>query len=103
MDNHLHLVLERGPVALSRIMRTLQSSYAQKFNRRHRRVGHLFQGRYKAFLVQHETHLLALVRYVHMNPVSAAIVARPEAKVSRGQSCNPAFSVQFRVARDNPR
>ncbi len=79
MGNHVHLALERGPVTLSHIMRTLQSAYAQKFNRRHRRVGHLFHGRYKAFLVQDEIHLMALVRYVHMNPVAAGIVVRPDA------------------------
>ncbi|MGH2398128.1 MAG: transposase, partial [bacterium] len=48
MDNHVHLALQRGPVALSRIMLAVQSSYTQWFNRRHERVGHLFQGRYKA-------------------------------------------------------
>ena len=63
---------------MSHLMRTLQSGYAQRFNRRHRRVGHLFQGRYKAFLVQDEMHLMTLVRYIHMNPVTAKIVTRPE-------------------------
>jgi REP element-mobilizing transposase RayT len=78
MDNHVHLVLERGPVSLSRIMLTLQSSYAQWFNRRHGRVGHLFQGRYKSFLVEKERYLLALLRYVHENPVKAGLVKRPQ-------------------------
>lgn len=79
MDNHVHVALERGRIALSELMRTLQSAYAQKFNRRHRRVGHLFQGRYKAFLVQDETHLMTPVRYIHMNPVVAGIVGSPGA------------------------
>jgi putative transposase len=79
MDNHVHVALERGGVALSRIMRALQSAYAQQFNRRHGRVGHLFQGRYKAFLVQDELHLMRLVRYIHMNPVVAGIAERPQA------------------------
>jgi REP element-mobilizing transposase RayT len=79
MDNHVHLALERGPVVLSRIMLTLQSAYAQYFNRRHQRVGHLFQGRYKAFLVQDECYLLSLVRYIHMNPVRASLIKSPEA------------------------
>lgn len=79
MNNHVHLALERGPVPLSRLMRTLQSAYAQRFNRRHRRVGHLFQGRYKAFLVQDEIYLMTLLRYIHMNPVAAGIVTRPDA------------------------
>src|SRR5215470_18014881 len=51
MDNHVHLALETGDEPLSRVMAGLQSSYTQAFNRRHRRVGHLFQGRYKAFIV----------------------------------------------------
>jgi REP element-mobilizing transposase RayT len=79
MDNHVHLALERGPVALSRVMLALQSFYAQKFNFRHQRVGHLFQGRYKAFLIQDERYLFALLRYIHLNPVRARIVHRPEA------------------------
>ncbi len=79
MDNHVHLAVERGPIALSRIMLNLQSVYVQRFNRRHRRVGHLFQGRYKAFLVQEERHLLALIRYIHLNPVAAGVVRRADA------------------------
>lgn len=79
MNNHVHLALERGPVALSRIMLALQSVYAQRFNLRHDRVGHLFQGRYKAFLVQHDRYLFALLRYIHFNPVRARLVRRPEA------------------------
>jgi len=78
MDNHVHLALERGPVELSRIMRSVQASYAQWFNFRHGRVGHLFQGRYKALLVQKDRYLLALIRYVHENPVTARMVERPE-------------------------
>ena len=78
MQNHIHLALQRGPIALSRVMPAIQSFYAQKFNLRHKRVGHLFQGRYKAFLVQEERYLFALLRYIHLNPVAAAIVERPE-------------------------
>jgi hypothetical protein len=59
-------------------MAGLQSSYTQWFNRRHRRSGHLFQGRYKAFLVQEDPYLLALVRYIHLNPVRARLATRPE-------------------------
>jgi len=79
MNNHVHLALERGPVALSRSMLALQSFYVQRFNFRHKRVGHLFQGRYKAFLVQDERYLFALLRYIHLNPVRARLVDRPEA------------------------
>ena len=74
MTNHVHLAVRSGAVPLSRVMAGLQSSYTQWFNRRHGRVGHLFQGRYKAFLVQEDRYLLALIRYVHLNPVAAGIV-----------------------------
>lgn len=77
MSNHVHLALETGPVLLSRIVLALHGSYAQAFNQRHERVGHLFQGRYKAYLVQKTSYLLALVRYIHQNPVKAGIVIEP--------------------------
>lgn len=78
MGNHLHLAVERGPVKLSRVMLALQSGYTQWFNRRHGRVGHLFQGRYKAFLVERERYLLTLICYIHQNPVAAGLVERPQ-------------------------
>lgn len=59
-------------------MAGLQSSFTQWFNRRHGRVGHFFQGRYKAFLVQQHRYFAALLRYIHMNPVRARIVERPD-------------------------
>jgi putative transposase len=78
MGNHLHLAVERGPAKLSRVMLALQSSYTQWFNRRHGRVGHLFQGRYKALLIEKDRYLLALVRYIHRNPLEAGLSARAE-------------------------
>jgi len=78
MTNHVHLALRSGRFPLSRFMAGLQSSYTQWFNRRHKRVGHLFQGRYKSFLVQEDPYLLALVRYIHENPKSARMVEREE-------------------------
>jgi putative transposase len=78
MDNHVHLAIETGKIPLSKIMAGLQSSYTQYFNRRHDRVGHLFQGRYKAFLVEEDPYALALLRYIHENPVKAKVVERPE-------------------------
>lgn len=78
MSNHVHLAVERGEVALSRIMLALSSAYAQDFNRRHGRVGHLFHGRYKAFLVQKDVYLLTLVRYINFNPVHARLAVRPQ-------------------------
>ena len=68
MPNHIHLLLETGKDPLSTIMQGLQSSYTQMYNRRHRTVGHLFQGRYKAILCDQDQYLLELVRYIHLNP-----------------------------------
>ncbi|MBI3066758.1 MAG: transposase [Deltaproteobacteria bacterium] len=68
MSNHVHLLLETKSVALSKIMQGIQASYTQSYNRRHRKVGHLFQGRYKAILCDRNAYLLELVRYLHLNP-----------------------------------
>jgi len=76
MSNHFHLAVRTAVTPLSRIMACLQSSYAQRFNRRHARVGHLFQGRYKSRLVQEDRYLAALIRYIHQNPVRARITRR---------------------------
>lgn len=78
MTNHYHLLVETVDGNLSAGMRQLNGLYTQRFNRRHAQVGHLFQGRYKAILVQKETHLLELSRYVVLNPVRAKMVSRPE-------------------------
>ncbi|MEO8433105.1 MAG: transposase [Acidobacteriota bacterium] len=74
MTNHVHLAVEEGPLPLSRFMHALQSSYTQYFNKRHGRVGHLFQGRFKSFIVDGDRYLQALLRYIHENPVAAGIV-----------------------------
>jgi hypothetical protein len=74
MDNHYHLVIETPEANLSRGMRNLNGVYTQAFNRRHRKVGHLFQGRYTAILVDKDMYLLELSRYVVLNPVRAGIV-----------------------------
>ena len=71
MSNHYHLLVETPKANLSRGMQRINGDYAQGFNRRHRRAGHLFQGRFKAVLVEKETHLLELCRYVVLNPVRA--------------------------------
>jgi putative transposase len=78
MSNHYHVLIETPDGNLSRGMRQLNGVYTQWFNRRHRKVGHLFQGRYKAILVQKEAYLLELSRYVVLNPVRAGMVAAPE-------------------------
>ena len=68
MSNHVHLLLETKKVPLSKIMQAVQFTYTQRYNRRHRTVGHLFQGRYKAILCDRNAYLLELVRYIHLNP-----------------------------------
>jgi putative transposase len=73
MDNHYHLLVETPKGNLSLGMRQLNGIYTQAFNRSHRRVGHLFQGRYKAILVQKEAHLLELCRYVVLNPLRVKV------------------------------
>src|SRR6266404_5236401 len=78
MSNHVHLLLERQASTVGRIMQRLLTGYAQYYNRRYRRVGHLLQGRHKAILCQSERYLAELVRYIHLNPVRAGMVTRPE-------------------------
>lgn len=75
MSNHYHLLVETPDANLSRGMRQLNGVYTQTFNRRHGRVGHVFQGRYKAILVDRENYLLELSRYIALNPVRAGMVA----------------------------
>ena len=77
MDNHYHLLIETTKPNLSVGMRQLGGIYTQKFNRQHGRVGHLFQGRYKAIIVERESYLLELCRYIVLNPVRAKIVDHP--------------------------
>jgi len=77
MGNHYHLLIETLEANLSRGMRQLNGVYTQRFNRRHKRSGHLFQGRYKAILVEKDTYLLEVARYIVLNPVRAGLVNRP--------------------------
>lgn len=74
MDNHVHLLFKSGKDGISVVMRKLLTWYAQYYNRRHKRTGHLFQNRYKSILCDEENYLLALVRCIHLNPVRAQIV-----------------------------
>src|SRR6516164_719826 len=74
MDNHFHLLLETPEANLSRAMQWLGVSYSLWFNRRHSRVGHLFQGRFKAFIVEDDAGWQEVARYVHLNPVRVAML-----------------------------
>jgi putative transposase len=79
MGNHYHLVLHTREANLSRLMRQINGVYTQTFNRRHGLTGHLFQGRFKAILVDSDSYLLEVCRYVDLNPVRAQMVKRPDA------------------------
>lgn len=77
MTNHVHLEVATPHAGLSRAMQWIMHGHASYVNRRHRRVGHLFQGRFKSVLVEAETHLEELTRYIHLNPVRAGLVDHP--------------------------
>lgn len=78
MGNHYHLLAETPQPNLSLGMRWLNGVYTQRFNRRHERVGHVFQGRFKSILVERESYLLELARYIVLNPVRAGLVTMPD-------------------------
>lgn len=78
MDNHFHLLVETRHFPLSKAMQGMLQSYTQWHNRRYNKVGHLFQGRYKAILCDRDSYLIVLVRYIHLNPVRAGYVDFPE-------------------------
>ncbi len=78
MDNHYHLLIETPYANIKQVMQNINTSYTVYVNKRHKRTGHLLQGRYKAFIIDKESYLLELGRYIHLNPVRAGIVIRPE-------------------------
>jgi putative transposase len=86
MPNHVHLLARTGDVPLAKFMQGLQQSYTQWFNRVHGKVGHVFQGRYRAIVCDSETYLPTLVRYIHLNPVRAGL-----AQLRRSATPNPRF------------
>lgn len=80
MSNHFHLIVETPKANLSEFMRQFNISYTSYYNRRHRRIGHLYQGRFKAIVVDKDSYLLELSRYVHLNPI------RIKARAQRGDA-----------------
>lgn len=74
MTNHIHLLFKSGKDGISSVMRKLLTWYAQYYNHRHNRTGHLFENRYKSILCEEDNYLLALVRYIHLNPLRAELV-----------------------------
>jgi REP-associated tyrosine transposase len=79
LSNHYHLLLETPEGNLSQIMRHINGAYTTYFNVKRKRAGHLFQGRYKAILVEADAYAVELSRYIHLNPVRAGMTAKPEA------------------------
>jgi putative transposase len=75
IPNHFHLLLRSGTFPIATVMRRLLTGYAIYFNRKHRRYGHLFQNRYKSILCQEDPYFMELVRYIHLNPLRAKVVA----------------------------
>lgn len=78
MNNHVHLLIGESDNNLSRIMKRINVSYVYYFNKKYKRVGHLFQDRFKSENVDNEPYMLEAVRYIHNNPVKAGIVSNPE-------------------------
>jgi REP element-mobilizing transposase RayT len=78
MGNHYHLLVETSCPNLSLTMRQINGVYGQRYNRRHRRTGHVFQGRFSATLVDRDAYLLEVCRYIVLNPLRASLVKRPE-------------------------
>ncbi|BCR04535.1 hypothetical protein DESUT3_16040 [Desulfuromonas versatilis] len=87
MTNHVHLAVQVGDIPLSRGMQNLAFRFTRWINRREKRSGHLFQGRYKAVLVDGDSYLLELVRYIHLNPVRAGMVGDPKEYPWSGHNC----------------
>jgi len=78
MSNHYHLLLETRQANISRIMQYLNTSYTTYYNVKRNKSGHLFQGRYKSILVEKESYFLELTKYIHLNPLRAKMVKKPE-------------------------
>jgi REP element-mobilizing transposase RayT len=78
MPNHFHLLAEVGLFSPALAMRSLETFYARAYNQRYHKVGHVFQSRYRGILCEKSSYLLALTRYLHLNPVRARLVSRPE-------------------------
>jgi putative transposase len=75
LSNHAHFLMRSGPAGIAALMRRLLTGYAASYNRRHKRHGQLFQNRYKSIICQEDSYLLELVRYIHLNPLRAKLVA----------------------------
>ena len=77
MPNHIHLLMEVKAKSTSEIMQRLLTAYTKQYNKKYRKIGHLFQGRYKSIICEKDSYLLELVRYIHLNPYRARLVRKP--------------------------
>lgn len=77
MPNHFHLLLEVSRAPLAKAMQSLLYRYTRHYNQRYRKIGHLFQGRYRAILCDRDSYLMELIRYLHLNPVRAGLISDP--------------------------
>jgi REP element-mobilizing transposase RayT len=77
MSNHIHLAIRIGNISISQIIHHLAFRYTGYVNRLYKRIGHLFQGRFKSILIEDETYLKELIRYIHLNPVRAGLTTEP--------------------------
>jgi hypothetical protein len=97
MTIHSHLLVETAEANLSQIVKQINGAYTQRFNRRHRRVGHLFQGRFKSVVVDKDAYLLEVCRYIVCNPVRAGMVEDPgkypwsSFRATAGKAASPDF------------
>ena len=73
MDNHIHLVIKEGKDPIARIIKRIAASYSFYFNKKYKRIGHVFQERYKSEIIETESYLLTAIRYVHQNPLKSGI------------------------------
>ncbi|WP_371360870.1 transposase [Sporomusa malonica] len=78
MDNHVHLMLQEGEVDIANIMKRINISYVHYFNKKYKKIGHLFQDRFKSEGIEEERYILALIKYIHQNPVKAGITKTVE-------------------------
>ena len=99
MSSHYHILMETTEGNLSQIMRHINGAYTNYFNTKRKRAGHLFQGRYKAILVEKDAYALELSRYIHLNPVRAGMVKRPEEYPWSSYRCFIGLSTQSKWLR----
>lgn len=78
LPNHFHLILQAGPVPLSKIMQTMLTAYTMYLNKKYDRVGHVFQGRFQSIIIDKESYFLEVLRYTHLNAVRAGLTDTPD-------------------------